>query len=201
MARRDTSVKRESILDAALEVFQTEGYENASMDRIAEVAQASKRTVYNHFEGKERLFKAVIERFLLEVSALQAIDYNPDAELAPQLEAFAATKERVVVDPLWLGLTRVGLSVAVSDPDLFRDSLAQAYRTDNHLTHWLQAAAHDGKLEIPDAAFASEMFWAMIAGTIVWPQVVHGPMEARHIARLRREVIEMFLGRFRKSGE
>ena len=32
------------------------GFSNVSMDAIAERAEASKRTVYNHFENKEALF-------------------------------------------------------------------------------------------------------------------------------------------------
>ena len=34
-----------AILDAAVKAFQEEGFDNASMDRIAEMADASKRTV------------------------------------------------------------------------------------------------------------------------------------------------------------
>ena len=195
MARRDTSGKRESILDAALEVFQAEGYENASMDRIAEAAGASKRTVYNHFEGKEILFRAVTERFLGEMSALQAIDYDPDADLAAQLAAFAATKERVLTEPAWLGMTRVGLGVAVRDPALVRDILAGAGRGDDRLTRWLRAASDDGRLAVADPTFAAELFWDLVAGTLVWPQIVHGPMKAAHVARRRDEVIWMFLSR------
>ena len=64
--KRDTSRKRESIIDAAIRAFQEDGFDNTSMDRIAEVAGASKRTVYNHFESKEDLFGAVVERFMGE---------------------------------------------------------------------------------------------------------------------------------------
>ena len=59
MPTRDTSRKRDSILDAALEAFQNEGFDNASMDRIAEIAGASKRTVYNHFATKEDLINQI----------------------------------------------------------------------------------------------------------------------------------------------
>ena len=51
--KRDTSKKRLAILDGAIRVFIENGYETSSMDRIAEAAGVSKRTVYNHFPSKE----------------------------------------------------------------------------------------------------------------------------------------------------
>src|ERR1700759_1011665 len=50
------------ILDAAQRVFLKKGYQGASLDEIAEVAPASKPTIYAHFPGKEALFTAVVGR-------------------------------------------------------------------------------------------------------------------------------------------
>jgi AcrR family transcriptional regulator len=52
------------ILDAAQRVFLKKGYQSASLDEIAEVAPASKPTIYAHFPGKEALFEAVVGRVL-----------------------------------------------------------------------------------------------------------------------------------------
>src|ERR1700747_1524478 len=52
------------ILDAAQRVFLKKGYQGASLDEIAEVAPASKPTIYAHFPGKEVLFEAVVARVL-----------------------------------------------------------------------------------------------------------------------------------------
>ena len=47
--------KRESILDAAKRAFLAHGVQGTSMDKLAEMADVSKRTVYNHFSNKEEL--------------------------------------------------------------------------------------------------------------------------------------------------
>jgi AcrR family transcriptional regulator len=60
MARRGESL-RQHILYVAKDVFLEMGFERASMDVIAARAETSKRTLYAHFESKERLFFAVIE--------------------------------------------------------------------------------------------------------------------------------------------
>ena len=60
MARRGDKL-REHILWTAKDVFLEMGFERASMDVVAGRAETSKRTLYAHFESKEKLFLAVIE--------------------------------------------------------------------------------------------------------------------------------------------
>lgn len=60
-----TSAKAEQILGGAIEVFLTSGYAGTSMDRVAAQAGVSKHTIYNHFNDKEGLFNALIERLVL----------------------------------------------------------------------------------------------------------------------------------------
>ncbi|MGH6654113.1 MAG: TetR/AcrR family transcriptional regulator [Actinocrinis sp.] len=52
---------REHILWSAKDVFLETGYETASMDVVAAKAQTSKRSLYAHFESKEKLFFAVLD--------------------------------------------------------------------------------------------------------------------------------------------
>ena len=60
MARRGETL-REHILWAAKDVFLEMGFERASMDVVSSRAETSKRSLYAHFESKEKLFLAVIE--------------------------------------------------------------------------------------------------------------------------------------------
>jgi AcrR family transcriptional regulator len=60
MARRGDKL-REHILWIAKDVFLEMGFERASMDVVASRADTSKRSLYAHFESKEKLFLAVID--------------------------------------------------------------------------------------------------------------------------------------------
>ena len=60
MARRGDKL-REHILWTAKDVFLEMGFERASMDVVAARAETSKRSLYAHFESKEKLFLAVID--------------------------------------------------------------------------------------------------------------------------------------------
>lgn len=52
--------KRKRILDAAKELFLECGYDGCSMNKIAQKADVTKLTVYNHFQDKDTLFTCAI---------------------------------------------------------------------------------------------------------------------------------------------
>lgn len=81
--RRGAELRRH-ILFTAKDVFLETGYERASMDTVAARAGTSKRSLYAHFESKDRLFLAVLdlvrELYLVRLR-------TPDAYAADPAEA------------------------------------------------------------------------------------------------------------------
>lgn len=59
-AQRETSV--EALLQAALHLFVHTGFEQTSVDRIAEAASLSKGAVYFYFDSKEALLHALLDQ-------------------------------------------------------------------------------------------------------------------------------------------
>lgn len=57
-------LKRDTIIDAAGQVFSSKGYHNTRMEEIAIVAGIGKGTIYEYFESKLQLFQALMERSL-----------------------------------------------------------------------------------------------------------------------------------------
>src|SRR5467141_4050381 len=55
--------RRRQLLDAALEVFVSQGYHAAAMDEIAERAGVSKPVLYQHFPGKLDLYLALLDTY------------------------------------------------------------------------------------------------------------------------------------------
>ena len=53
---------RERILDVAEALFAARGYAGTSMREIASAADLTAASLYNHFDGKEALYEAVLER-------------------------------------------------------------------------------------------------------------------------------------------
>jgi len=54
---REKSETRDKILDAARELFVSEGYEGVSMRRVADKIEYSPTAIYVHFADKEELFR------------------------------------------------------------------------------------------------------------------------------------------------
>jgi AcrR family transcriptional regulator len=58
---RDREAVRRAILDAARDLFVTEGFENASIRKIAERIEYSPAAIYSYFPGKDEIFFALAE--------------------------------------------------------------------------------------------------------------------------------------------
>jgi AcrR family transcriptional regulator len=94
--RRGAELRRH-ILFAAKDVFLETGYERASMDTVAARAGTSKRSLYAHFESKDKLFLAVLD-FVRELYLRRL--QTPDAYATDPAEAvtlFCARFQQLMV--------------------------------------------------------------------------------------------------------
>ncbi|MCK5693371.1 MAG: helix-turn-helix transcriptional regulator, partial [Bacteroidales bacterium] len=71
--------RRQQIMDAALELFASEGYSHCSISQLAAHAGISKGLMYNYFDSKEALLVAIIEEGMQDIMAM--IDPNQDGVL------------------------------------------------------------------------------------------------------------------------
>jgi len=77
---REKSETRDKILDAARELFVTEGYEGVSMRRVAEKIEYSPTAIYVYFADKQELFHELCQQDyarLAEVFQSSAMSSNP----------------------------------------------------------------------------------------------------------------------------
>lgn len=197
--KRDTSAKRESILNAAIDAFIASGFEKTSMDAIAQRANASKRTVYNHFSSKEALIETAFNRFLKRAFDSKDIEYDPQKTIEAQLGDFADSKMQLTEDTRQLGLLRVTLSAFITHPLIAERAVQFSDSQEDGLVKWLKNAARDGRLNVPDPELAAESFWSLFAGTFFWPPIVRGPVEKEHGRKLKAEFIQLFLARYGKE--
>jgi TetR/AcrR family transcriptional regulator of autoinduction and epiphytic fitness len=197
--KRTASKKHESILKAAMEAFSEEGYDKISMDRIADRAGASKRTVYNHFPSKDDLFQAVIAKFAEEMDSLKQIRYDPARSLEEQLSDFADAQLALVNSPTWLGFIKVLLAEFIRDPEMARKTIAGHVTPKDTLREWMCAAIDGGRMSIDDPQLASRIFDSMLNGAFIWPAVSQGFLDPAQILQLKKELIDTFLCRFRRE--
>lgn len=197
MPTNRVSAKRDEILLAAGRVFREEGYETTSMDRIAERAGASKRTVYNHFGSKEALFNAVLSDLIEAQIAAKRIPWDAKRPLAEQLRAFALAKGALAEDEAAMALMRVALSLAIRDPSVLEPFVERLTSEEDALVAWLREAHAAGALEVPDPELAASLFWATAEGALFWPVAIGLPSAPPSRERMIEEIVQTFLTRYR----
>ena len=112
---------RTRILDAAMTVFRRQGFRRSSIEQAAEAAGLTRQALYHHFDSKEALFRAVIERLhesalAAEIAAANAAE-KAGGSLADVLVAAVTAK---------LGQLAASLDGSPHVEELFSEHLLQA---------------------------------------------------------------------------
>lgn len=178
-----TEQKRAAILEAALHEFEARGFRETSMDRIAETARVSKRTVYNHFNSKDALFDAIVAELNERVQQVTGDRYDPALPLEPQLRAIAEQILDMLAAPCFLALARVAMVEMLRSPDLARTTYDLFRERQSGLARWLTDAAADGRLRIEDSVWAADQFLGLIKSFAFWPQILGGQAAPDRAAR------------------
>lgn len=110
---RESSINK--ILDTALELFSSHGYEYTSMSLIAKEAGISKGLIYNYFDSKEQLLFALIENLHKEDNKYREVfdNENPREVLESLFRIFF--KEIKENSRIWKMITALSLQLEKFD--------------------------------------------------------------------------------------
>jgi TetR/AcrR family transcriptional repressor of mexJK operon len=157
--------KEAQILQAAARAFLEYGYAGTSMDMVAQLAQASKTTLYTRFPSKEALFAATIS------AKCESHGMNfraADFEGLPLEEALCRIG-RGFVDLVWspeaVRIHQVVTGEAPKFPEvakLFQEAAGEP--TCQHMTRFFEHAAARGQIVAEDPRFLAEQFFIMLKG-------------------------------------
>ena len=163
------NAKREQILKGAGTIFLADGYEGASMSRIAQMAGVSKGTLYNHFDGKASLFSAFFEeQARCHMASIEALSHGSEQSLRVTLIRFADMTVHLLISPMALGLHRIIVSEVEKFPHLADTFWRYGFgRTLSNLTEYLARSVALGELEIADPSLSAEQFMLMCQARII----------------------------------
>ena len=163
--------KRQAILDAAAEVFGTQGYERATIDAVAAAASVSKPTIYSHFGTKEQLFRASIGESAAQLNAdsmaaILALDVSAD-HWEEALHRLATALVECQRSPCARSLQRQIHAEITRDPAVFESVRTRATEPIMEaLTGRLAMLGNAGFLRLPDPRLAARQFLALIAAEL-----------------------------------
>ncbi|QLE48475.1 TetR/AcrR family transcriptional regulator [Nostoc sp. C057] len=170
---RALTQKQEQILRGAMQVFLRDGYAGTSMDRVSAEAGVSKQTIYSHFQDKERLFKALIER--VTIASFQGIFCTEDLYGEPAIllrEIAEAYLIKVADNPDYLGLFRLIITESQRFPELaklYTQTVIQRGRL--LLSQYL--ASHP-ELGITDPEATAQIFFGSLVSYVMVQEMLYG---------------------------
>ena len=190
-----TELKREAIISGALAAFQQYGVADSSMDKIAELAQVSKRTVYNHFESKEVLVAEIIISEWQNRIVTYDVSYNANTDIKAQLITLAANEVELMADVKMLELSRVAIAHFLFAPNSLQMQMAKIFEEETALKRWIKSAMADGKLKQLDINMASNQITGLLKAEALWPQILRqaSPLSVEERERLVEMSVDMFL--------
>ncbi len=191
--------KERQILDGAAYVFARDGYEGASMSRIAGEAGVSKGTLYNYFTSKAELFSAYVRRECVRSITTMYDDFDWSSPPAEALQQIGLRMFRMLLSEKALTIYRMVVAEAEKFPELASSFYAEGpARSVAHLAAYLRSAAAQGMLRLDDPEFAAEQFFALIQTHLCMKRrlrLIEMPSQAE-LEHVIGEAVRMFLSTY-----
>jgi AcrR family transcriptional regulator len=182
------------LLDAALELFNDQGYAGTSMEQIAKRAGASTKTLYARFADKPAVVEAVVNR-IVEASLKAAGATAPGPGRDPRRFLIALGTEIVTnIGQAGVGLIHIALSEGRHSPVITRMYHATLARgrglLRNALEHWHAAGLLP---ELKDAEMAAILLLSMLTDMARIRTAMGESMSEKEIAAYIPYATDIFL--------
>lgn len=184
------ALKRERTIAVAAELFYERGYENTSLDAIAERMSVTKPFIYAHFTSKAELLAEICSRGI--ASALAALDGvltslpgSPSGRLAEVGRRFVTA---VLQSQRHIAIfAREEKNLA---PEDFHRISEMRREFDRKLVQLLDEGVAAGDFQIPDTRMAA----LAIGGMVSWAYVWYRPDGRLTLDQVSRELTDLILG-------
>jgi len=156
----------ETLLDVAVKVFTSRGYEGTSMEDLAAAAGLSKSSIYHHVQGKQQLLALALDRAL---DGLFAVLTRPGATTGPAVDRLTHVIRGTVAVLLdELPYVTLLLRVRGNSPTELA-ALGRRREFDQLVANLVLQAQRDGDVDPRlDAAIATRLIFGMINSLTEW---------------------------------
>jgi TetR/AcrR family transcriptional repressor of mexJK operon len=160
---------RDRILEAAIELFLTEGYGATSVEAVATRAGVSKRTFYHRFDDKTALFAAVVHRIIEQIRPPPSVPLLEGGTLQEILRRLAGFVLHAALTPQAIALHRLVTAESQRFPNLVRAVYEEGWAQEatTLIGDLLARELSDPNLTPDRRAFAAAQFMDLV---VVQPQ-------------------------------
>lgn len=181
------ALKRERTVEAAVTLFYENGYENATLDAVAELLGVTKPFIYAHFNSKTDLLAEICSRGI--ESSLQAID-----SVIP-LQLSAATKLRLLAVRFATAVLKNRMHIAIfsrEEKNLtsgdFKRINEMRHDFDRKLGDLLRAGVENREFALSDPSMAALSIGGMVSWAYIWYRPT-GRLSLEEVADTMAELI------------
>ncbi len=161
------ALKRTRILAAAADLFYENGYENTTLDAVAERLGVSKPFIYAHFSSKSELLAEICSRGI--GSSLDALNAALSMEASPGTKLEALSKgfvTAVLESQIHIAIfSREEKNLRPEDFDSINDMRREF---DRKLTKLLREGVEQGEFTLSDVHMAALSIGGMVSWAYVW---------------------------------
>ncbi len=166
--------KRLAILRNALKVFAKEGFRNADVQVIADLAKVGKGTVYRHFGNKEQLFLATSRHCLDQMAKFieDKLGSRDLHDVVHRLGALDALRMIAVAAADFYQLRPQAVEIMLQERAEFREAVFPSHlmfrsETRSGFEDMLKYAIERGELRQVDPVQVTNVFADLLFGTVV----------------------------------
>lgn len=170
--KREKGIRRAQILEAAKNVFSSKGYNAATMEEIADVAELSPGTLYIYFKNKEELHTFlsidILQRIAVEVEFVSQNDVSSEVKLDNLRDVFIEVYES---DPMIL-ISLFHLQAGETLKNLSEEVLDKLKQTSSKalgaITSIIIKGIEEGVFIDEHPVALADVIWSTFSGVVLW---------------------------------
>lgn len=162
---REKESLRQEILDAAREIFVTEGYDRLSMRKVAERIEYSPTTIYLYFDDKAELLREVCEESFKKLSgSIQKARKKKGPPIEVLRRGLYAYVEFGLANPHHYEVAFISPKGKIFDTDGYQFQGSAGQQAFDLLVDSVRDCIAAGEFRTDDVATAAQTLWASIHG-------------------------------------
>ncbi len=162
-----TKMREQQILDAALKVFSSKSFAEATTAEIAREAGVAEGTIYNYFPSKRELLIAVVKAFVVPESFISLFKHAGETDYPTFLSSVLNNRVDFIEDS-------VNNSVLLLMAEILRDSeLREIYDQQavkpimSYMEKFLESKAAEGEFRPVNAGIVTRALGGMVLGLLL----------------------------------
>jgi AcrR family transcriptional regulator len=189
--------KKESIMNAALELFNAHGFKRVSINEIAKKANVSPVSIYNHYGNKETLIRSVLKRVIDGIYEKRKAIMDMNAPFPEKMQQMLIAKTSAAYD-----FQGEHFQMAIyNDPEL-QDHLENIImkQTNEQMVAFFDEGKRDGYINPEFSAEAINTYFEIFLQG--WTGLRNLPKDPVQLSQLVRELFNLSLyGFMGKQGD